>query len=374
MPRELPNTPDGARAGAEDGARTEVERWILRELEPRPSTSADLSYERMGSQSGECLAVIYQPLDYRKRAHWHDTALVSAFARSLEGASSVLDIGPGDGWPSLRIAGRFERIVGIDPSPRRVRGQRDNASRLGITNVEFLEMDALSLAFDDASFGGVAAASSIEQTGDPARALAEVFRVLEPGGALAMVFEDYGTYFPHSAGDEELWTEAGESDRVLFYQARTKSPPRETKYGLFLDRAALEREPDLGRIIDRLHQDPVKLENLEDGAPGPLSPDDLGVSFFERLRPLVLAARHFELAHLTSESLDAILREIGFVDVRHFDHRLLGLRAVFDAADSAGKLDDLSIVFPMICELFGAAAVDRAAPGAGDFAIARKPA
>jgi SAM-dependent methyltransferase len=318
--------------------------------------------------------VIYQPLDYRQRGHWHDTALTSAFARALEGAASVLDIGPGDGWPSLRIADRFDRIVGIDPSPRRVRGQRENASRLGITNVEFLEMDALSLAFDDASFGGVAAASSIEQTGDPARALEEVFRVLKPGGALAMVFEDYGAYFPDSEGDEELWTETGESDRVLFYQARTKSPPRETHYGLFLDRARLAGEPDLGRILDRLHQDRVQLENLEDGARGPIRPDELGIAFFERLRPLVVSAKHFELAHLTSESLDAILADIGFVDVRHFDHRVPELRAVFDAANSAGKLEDLSIVFPMICELFGAAAVDRAGGGPGDFAIARKPA
>lgn len=357
-----------------EDSRTEIERWILRELDPRPSTTAELTYERMESQSGECLAVIYQPLDYRKLGHWHDTAITSAFARALEGASSVLDIGPGDGWPSLRIADRFDRIVGIDPSRRLVAGQRENAARLGIANVEFLEMDALSLAFDDASFGGVAAASSIEQTGDPARALAEVFRVLKPGGALAMVFEDYGTYFPDSGGDEELWTEAGESDRVLFYQARTKSPPRETKYGLFLDRAGLEREPEVARTIDRLAQDPVQLENLEAGAPGPLRPDELGVAFFERLRPLVESAKQFELAQLTSEHLDDILADIGFVDVRHFDHRIPELRAVFDAADSAGKLDDLSIVFPMICELFGAAAVDRAGPGPGDFAVAGKPA
>lgn len=354
--------------------RTEIERWILHELNPQPSTTAALTYERMASQSGECLAVIYQPLDYRKRAHWHDTAIVGAFARALEGALSVLDVGPGDGWPSLRLADRFDRITGVDPSPRRVRVQRENAARLGITSVEFLEMDAVSLAFDDGTFGGVAAASSIEQTEDSARALAEVFRVLQPGGKLAMVFEDYGSYFPDSDGDEELWTEAGEADRTLFYQSRTKSPPRETKYGLFLDRTALDGEPAIAAILDRLAQDPTELENLADGEGGPLRPEELGVAFFETLKPFVTEARYFELCHPTSESLDAVLGDIGFVDVRHFDHRLPELRAVFDAAESAGRLDDLSVVFPVLCELFGAAAVDRAGQGPGDFAIARKPA
>jgi SAM-dependent methyltransferase len=361
------------RQGVPGGARTEIERWILRELAPEPSTTAELSYERMESQSGECLAVIYQPLDGRRRAHWHDVALVSAFVRALEGASVVLDVGPGDGWPSLRFADRFEHVVGIDPSPRRVTVQKRNAARLGITNVEFREMDALSLAFEDASFGGVAAASSIEQTGDPPRALAEVFRVLEPGGALAMVFEDYGTYFSGSAGDEELWTEAGEGECTLFYQARTKDPPRETKYGIFLDRDGLVRAPDIARTIERLEQDPVRLENLGEDTSGPLRPKDLGVAFLESLRPLVVSAKYFELLHLTSATLDAVLRDVGFVDVRHLDHRLPALRAVFDAAESAGRLDDLSSAFPLVCELLGAASVDRAAPGPGDFAIARKP-
>jgi SAM-dependent methyltransferase len=361
------------RHGTPDNVRTEIEQWILRELAPRPSTTAELAYERMESQSGECLAVIYEPLDHRRRAHWHDVALVSAFARALEGASVVLDVGPGDGWPSLRFAHRFERVVGIDPSPRRVAVQRKNAARLGITNVEFHEMDVLSLRFEDATFGGVTAASSIEQTGDPARALAEVFRVLEHGGTLAMVFEDYATYFPGSAGDEELWTESGDGECVLFYQARTRDPPRETKYGVFLDCAGLAREPQIARAIGRLEQDPVRLENLDEGTPGPLRPQDLGIAFFERLRPLVVSARYFELPHLTSESLDAILRDVGFVDVRHLDHRLPELRAVFDASESAGRLDDLSCAFPLVCELLGGAAVDRAVPGPGDFAIARKP-
>ena len=140
----------------------------------------------------------------------------------------MLDVGPGDGWPSLRIAADFDEVVGIDPSPRRVRVQRRNAARLGIDNVTFLEMDVLDMSFADASFGGVVAASSIEQSDDPALALAEVYRVLQPGGSLAMIYEDFASYFDGGDGDEELWEDTIGCDTVVFYQARRKTPPRKT--------------------------------------------------------------------------------------------------------------------------------------------------
>jgi len=357
----------------QETVRTDIEKWIRAELLPERSTTAELSYERMESQSGCCLPVLYEPLDYTRRGHWHDTALIAAFTEALRGARTVLDIGPGDGWPSLRMADRFERIVGVDPSPRRVRVQRENAERLGIRNVEFLEMDALSLDFEAGEFGGVTAASSIEQTGDPERALGEVFRVLRPDGSLAMVFEDYGAYFRESEGDEELWAELGEDPPVVFYQARSKAPARETKYGLFLDDRRLREDVELERALLGLERDPVTLENLDDPAGAPSRPETLGVVFFERLRPLVRRARYFELPHLTSASLDETLAKTGFSAVKHFDHRLPDLRRFFDAAAEDGRLDELATSFEEISWEFGAEAVRSAGEGPGDFAVARKP-
>jgi len=187
-----------------------------------------------------------------------------------------------------------------------------------------------------------------------------------------MCFEDYGGYFPHSEGDEELWAEADQNERVLFYQARTKSPPRETQYGFFLDRDLLDREPALARIFRGLVQDLARLQNLPDGEPGPIRPEELGVGFFEALRPMVVEARYFELDHLTSESLDGALGELGFTDVRHFDHRLPELLSLVDTAREAGRLDELALLFPLLAELRGAAAVRSAGSGPGDVAIAKK--
>ncbi len=354
-------------------ARNDIEQWILSELKPSRSTTAEIIYERMESQSGEQLAVIYEPLDYRKRSHWHDVAICAAFAHAVRGARTVLDVGPGDGWPSLRIADRFDRVVGIDPSPRRVRVQKENAERLGITNVEFLEMDVDAMTFEDASFGGVTAASSIEQTDDPEKALREVLRVLEPGGALAMVFEDYATYFPESDGDEGLWIDTAGEEPVLFYQVRAKSPPRETWYALFLDGPALGGDAELSRIGESLSQDRQKLENLEHGHEAPMRPEWFDIGFFERLAPLTREAKYFDLGHLTSDTLDAILGDVGFVDARHLDYRIPELRSFFDSAEESGKLDGFARSFESISELFGIAAIRRAGFGPGGFVIARKP-
>lgn len=356
-----------------DSSLSEIERWILGELSPVRSTTAELSYEHMESQSDRRLAVIYEPLDGAKRAHWHDVAIVNAFAHAVRDADVILDVGPGDGWPSLRIADRFAKVVGIDPSPRRVRAQRENAERLEIGNVEFRQMDVLSMEFGDETFGGVTAATSIEQTGDPRKALAEIFRVLKPGGVLAMSFEDYDGYFEDSAGDEELWSETADEQPVLFYQCRRKDPPREAKYGLFLDAHQLKGDGELSGIIEGLARDPAKLENLSNLDNAPTRPGELGLAFFQRLSEVVLETKYFELRHLTGAILDALLKERGFIDIRHFDPGFPELLAVFDGADAVGRIGGFVPAFVTMCELFGVGAVSRARPGSGSFVIAQKP-
>ncbi len=355
--------------------QSDIELWIISNLSPQLTTTAELTYERMESQSGECLAVLYQPLDHTKRAHWHDVAIVSAFSRAMGGAESVLDIGPGDGWPSLRMADRFSRITGIDPSPRRVRIQRENAARLGIKNVEFLVMDAEAMSFDEASFDGVCAASSIEQCDDPAAALAEVHRVLRPDGMLAMVFEDYSEYFPESDGDEEIWVERargadGSDEHVLFYQLRTKSPPREVKYGLSLDRVGLAGIPELSKALDEMVEKPMPLDLRADS--GSKRPGRLSIPFFETFAPFVASAACYELNHLTSTTLDEVLGLLGFSEIRHLDQRIPSVLEAFDTVESEGQLEGCASTFVEVCEKIGARAAEDATPGQGSFVIARK--
>jgi len=344
--------------------RTELERWIIEQLKPEETTSAELLYERMASQSGGSLPVIYRPVDPMRPGDWHDEALCAAFAHAMAGAARILDLGPGDGWPSLRIAHAVGEIVGVDPSPRRVRVQRENARRLRIRNARFLKMDALDLDFEDESFDGVVAASVVEQTGDSDSALREVFRVLRPGGVFMMVFEDYASYFGERGGDEALWFEAGD-EPALFYVAREKDPPSERWYGLFL------KEPP-GELA-ALEPTPERMRGLERGASGPPPPEWADPGFLERVRPAVTRAATYSLEHLSSETLSERLLGIGFADAGFFDHRMEPVQRFVRAAEASGTLERMAPVFKSVCSTLGAAAVDGAGPPPGDVVIVRKP-
>lgn len=81
------------------------------------------------------------------------------------------------------LVGPSGSIVGIDLSERMVELARQNAK--GIDNVEFRVMDAENLAFPDASFDLVVCRFGLQIVTDPDRCIAEMRRVLKPGGRMA---------------------------------------------------------------------------------------------------------------------------------------------------------------------------------------------
>jgi demethylmenaquinone methyltransferase/2-methoxy-6-polyprenyl-1,4-benzoquinol methylase len=79
-------------------------------------------------------------------------------------------------------------VIGTDFTPEMLdiaRTKRDMPSDAGIT---YMTADAMALPFADASFDVVSIAFGIRNVQQPARAIAEFFRVLRPGGRL-MVLE-----------------------------------------------------------------------------------------------------------------------------------------------------------------------------------------
>lgn len=170
--------------------------WITQNYDCRQCTSAQFMYDDMASQSGRWLPVIYRDLDVERPSHWHDEGCILDFTCAmLANAPVVLDFGPGDGWPSLRLAPFVEQVIGVDLSQRRVDECTNNASRLGIRNATFRRIESeFNLPFDDETFDGVTAASSVEQTRDPAGTLRELWRVLKPGGRLRLSYEGLSRY------------------------------------------------------------------------------------------------------------------------------------------------------------------------------------
>jgi SAM-dependent methyltransferase len=95
----------------------------------------------------------------------------------------VLDVATGTGGfvrfllDGLRDHGE---IVGIDSNPARAAGFAEEF--VGRHDVRFVEMDAHELAFSDGSFDSASVSNSLHHFADPAPVLAEMLRVVRPGG------------------------------------------------------------------------------------------------------------------------------------------------------------------------------------------------
>lgn len=102
-------------------------------------------------------------------------------------ATRVLEVGVGTGI-SLPDYPRRIRVTGIDLSPEMLDRARRRVDRRGLSNVEALaEMDASDLAFPDDSYDAAMAMYVMTVVPDPARVMAEMRRVVRPGGAILVL-------------------------------------------------------------------------------------------------------------------------------------------------------------------------------------------
>lgn len=99
----------------------------------------------------------------------------------------VLELGVGTGI-SLPLYDRKHRLVGVDLSPDMLARARKRVAEEKLDHVEALhEMDAGNVTFPDASFDTAVAMYVITVVPDPDRVLAEMARVVRPGGRVILV-------------------------------------------------------------------------------------------------------------------------------------------------------------------------------------------
>ena len=100
---------------------------------------------------------------------------------------TVLDVATGTAAVALELARRTGcRVVGLDQSPEMLAAGRERVAAAGLSGrVELVEGTAEALPFDDASFAAVTFTYLLRYVDDPAATLAELARVVRPGGTLA---------------------------------------------------------------------------------------------------------------------------------------------------------------------------------------------
>jgi ubiquinone/menaquinone biosynthesis C-methylase UbiE len=110
---------------------------------------------------------------------------------------SLLDVACASGQlvvEAANIVGPAGRVVGIDIADNMVQVARRKAAKMHLINVEFRRMNAEELDFADGGFDAATAGLCLFHFSDPARALAEIRRVLKPGGAFAASVWTAGSY------------------------------------------------------------------------------------------------------------------------------------------------------------------------------------
>jgi arsenite methyltransferase len=107
----------------------------------------------------------------------------------LHAGQAVLELGSGAGMDSLlaaRKVGPTGKVVGVDMCEEMIAKARHNAELLNLNNVVFANAAIEKLPISENSVDVVTSNGVFNLCPDKPRVLAEVFRVLRPGGRLQM--------------------------------------------------------------------------------------------------------------------------------------------------------------------------------------------
>lgn len=130
-------------------------------------------------------------------ARWYDKttrkdlpefkALARRVAATLPQGARVLEVAPGPGFFAIELAkiGKYE-ITGLDISKSFVEIARRNARQERV-QVDFRQGNAAAMPFAEGSFDFLLCRAAFKNFSDPAGALREMRRVLEPGGRVLLI-------------------------------------------------------------------------------------------------------------------------------------------------------------------------------------------
>ena len=144
------------------------------------------------------------------------------FARPFIEGRKVLDLGCGTGYGTAAIATSAAEAVGVDISGTAVRQASDRFNQENLTFTRISPVEDAPLPFENGSFDVVLSFQVVEHVPDVAAYLAEVRRVLRPGGTfLCVTPEREHRLFPHQRPWNEFHlTEFGAEELRTILRAR----------------------------------------------------------------------------------------------------------------------------------------------------------
>lgn len=137
----------------------------------------------------------------------------------VQPTNHILEVGFGPGIAIEQVASRAALVAGIDFSRTMVAAaKRRNAAAIRAGKVDLRYGDAASLPFSNEAFDKAYSIHSIYFWPDPLKALGEIYRVLKPGGLLALTVlpkEKWNPENPELAGTPECKPYYGEELKTM---------------------------------------------------------------------------------------------------------------------------------------------------------------
>ena len=187
----------------------------------------------------------------------YEEQILPLAARELAGAKRVLDVGCGDGQVSRLAAKLGAEVVGIDPTWNCVSVANQRGGGV------FARAGAAQLPFADGTFDAVIACLVFEHIRDVDNAIAEVARVLQPGGRFCFFLNHPLLQTPNSGWIDDQFLDPPEQYWRIGPYLLEDETIEEVEKDVFIP---FIHRP-LSRYINTLSDNGLLLERMEEPAP-----------------------------------------------------------------------------------------------------------